>query len=74
MEKKEPSFTVGGNVNWYNQYRESTEVPLKTKKLLYDPASPLLGIYLENINYDMKSYTSVFTAALLTIARRKGKI
>ena len=21
-EKKEPSYTVGGNVNWYTRYRE----------------------------------------------------
>ena len=20
MKKREPSYTVGGNVNWYNQY------------------------------------------------------
>ena len=22
VEKKEPSYTVGGNVNWYNHYGE----------------------------------------------------
>ena len=22
VEKKEPSYTVGGNVNWYNHYAE----------------------------------------------------
>ena len=33
MEKRVPSFTVGGNVNWYNHlpWENSTEVPQKTK-------------------------------------------
>ena len=26
-DKREPSYTVGGNVNWYNHYRNSIEVP-----------------------------------------------
>ena len=25
--KREPSYIVGGNVNWYSQYRKSMEVP-----------------------------------------------
>ena len=29
MEKKESSYTVGGNVNWYNYYGEQYEVNLK---------------------------------------------
>ena len=32
MEKREPSYTVGGNVNWCRHYGEhGMEVPLKTK-------------------------------------------
>ena len=31
VEKKEPSYTVGGNVNWYSHYAEQYGVPLKTK-------------------------------------------
>ena len=30
MEKREPSYTVGGNVNWYNHYGKQYEVPQKT--------------------------------------------
>ena len=49
VEKREPSYTVGGNVNWYShygkQYAGSSE-KLKTE-LPYDPAIPLLGIYLD---------------------------
>ena len=49
MEKRELSYIFGGNVNWYNHYREQYGGPLKMLKteLLYDPAIPLLGIYLE---------------------------
>ena len=31
VEKKEPSCTVGGNVNWYNHYREQYGGLKKTK-------------------------------------------
>ena len=27
VERREPSYIVGGNVNWYSQYRKSMEVP-----------------------------------------------
>ena len=49
VEKREPSCTLGGNVNWYNHYGEQYGGPLKKLKieLPYDPAIPLLGIYLE---------------------------
>ena len=29
VEKREPSYTVGGNVNWYSHYGEQYEVSLK---------------------------------------------
>ena len=52
--KKEPSYTVGENVNRYNQYAEQYGSSLKMQffintELPHDPASPLLGIYLEKI-------------------------
>ena len=31
VEKKEPSYTVGGNVNWCSHYGKQYEVSLKTK-------------------------------------------
>ena len=33
MEKRERSYTVGGNVNWYNYYEHSTEVRQKKLKV-----------------------------------------
>ena len=32
MEKMEPFYTVGGNVNWCSTLKNSMEVPQKTKK------------------------------------------
>ena len=29
MEKREPSYNVGGNVNWYTYYRKQYGVSLK---------------------------------------------
>ena len=58
MEKREPSYTVGGNVNLYNAYgklyggtsenlsRKLNKLNKLNRKLPYDPALPLLGIYL----------------------------
>ena len=46
MEKREHSYTVGGNVNWYNHMENSMEIPQKNKyRTTHDPAIPLLGIY-----------------------------
>ena len=44
----EENRTVGGNVNWCSHCRKQYGVFLKLKiELLYDPAIPLLGIYLK---------------------------
>ena len=49
--KREPSNTVGGSVNWYRHFGELYGGFLEKKKLQielpYDPAIPLIGIYLE---------------------------
>ena len=49
MKEKEPSYSVDGNVNWYNHYGKQYGVFHKKLKmeLPYDPANPLLGIYQE---------------------------
>ena len=51
MEKREPSYTVGGNVNWCSHSGNSIEVSQKKLKieLLDGPAIPLLGTYLKKI-------------------------
>ena len=49
MEKREPSYTGGGNVNWYSHYGKQYGGSLKKLKIerSYDPAIPLLGMYPE---------------------------
>ena len=49
VEKKELSYTVGGNVNWYSHYGEQYGDSFKKLKieLPYDPAILLLGIHPE---------------------------
>ena len=31
VEERVPSYTVGGNINWYNHYGKQYRVPQKTK-------------------------------------------
>ena len=66
MEKREPSYTVGGNVNWYSHYGEQYGGSLKILKieLPYDPAIPLLGIYIEKTKLQKDTYTPMFIAAI----------
>jgi len=49
VEKREPSYTVGGNVNWCDHYGEQYGDSSKKLKieLPFDPARPLLDIYPE---------------------------
>ena len=71
MEKREPSYTVGGNVNWYSHYGEQYGGSLKKLKLELpcDPAIPLLGIYLEKNMVQKDTCTPMFIVALFTIAK-----
>ena len=45
MEVREPSYTVGREINWYSHYGEQYGLSLKILKieLAYDPAIPHLG-------------------------------
>ena len=73
MEKREPSYTAGGNVNWYNHYGEQYGSSLKKLKIEppYDPAIPLLVIYPEKTLTQKDTCTPMFTAALLLIAKTR---
>ena len=70
-EKKEPSYTVGGNANQYSQYGEQCGDSLRNRKqnCPYDPAIPLLGIHTEETRIERDTHTPIFIAALFTIAR-----
>ena len=71
VEKREPSCTVGGNVNWYSHYGRWYGDSLKKLgiKSPYDPAIPLLGIYHEETKIEKDTYIPLFIVALFTIAR-----
>ena len=69
MEKKEPSYTVGGNGNCAATMENSTGVPKKLRiELVYDPAVPLLGIYQEKTLIQKNTHTPIFIVPLFTIA------
>ena len=67
MEKREPSYTVDGNANWYShcgkQYGDSLKKKMEIK-LPYDPAIPLLGIHTKETRFKRDTCTTVFIAAL----------
>ena len=71
MEKREYSYTVGGNVNWFTHSREQYGDSLKKLgiKLPYDPTIPLLGIHPEEMIIEKDTCTIMFIVALFTIAR-----
>ena len=72
MEKREPSCTVGRNVNWCSHYENSMEIYQKLKvKLPYDPALPHLGIYPDKTIIQKDTCTPMFIAALFTIAKTR---
>ena len=75
MEKSEPSCTVGGNVNWYSHYGEQYGGSLKTKnRTTIQPSNPTPGhIYPEKTIIQKESCTTMFIAALFTIARKQSK-
>ena len=65
VDKREPSYTVGKNVNqwkWKTEWRFLQKVKLE---LRYDLVILLLGISEENENTNLKdTYTPIFRAAL----------
>ena len=73
MEKREPSYTVGGNVNgWWVKplWRTVCRLLKKLKiELPYDPAIPLLGTYLEKTLIRKYTCTPMFIAALFATAK-----
>ena len=73
MENSKPFYTVGGNVNWCSHCgKQHGGFSKKLKiELVYDPAIPLLGIYLENIKPLIRkdTCTPMCISALFTTAK-----
>ena len=71
MEKREHSYTVGGNVNWYSLCGEQYGGSLKNKKieLPYDPAITLLGVCLDKTIIQKIHAPPIFIETLFTIGK-----
>ena len=71
MEKREPSYTVDGDVSWCSYYGEECGGSLKELKveLPYHPAMPLLGTHLDKTITRKDTSTPGFMAALFTVAK-----
>ena len=70
MEKREFFYSVGRNIYWCSHYGKLWKFLDKLKiELPYDPAIPLLGVYLEKTKTMTQKNicTLVFIAALFTI-------
>ena len=69
--RRESSYTIGGNLNLQSHYGEQYGGSLKKLKieLPYDPALPPLGICLEKNIIWKDTCTTMFIAALFTIAK-----
>lgn len=47
MEKREPSYAVGGNIKWYKHYGKQSMFSKNLKfEIPHNPGNPLLDIYL----------------------------
>ena len=65
VEKREPSYTISGNVIWYSYYEEQYGgLPKKLKiELPNEPAIPLLSIFMEKTITEKDIVIPMFTAA-----------
>ena len=73
VEKREPSYTVGGNAEtntvqlpWRTVWRFLKKLEIE---LPYNPAIPLLGIHTEETRIERDTCTPKFITGLFTIAR-----
>ena len=71
MEKREPSYSVDGNVSWYRHYGKQYGGSLRKLKLQlpYNQAIPLFRIYLDKTIIQEDTCTPIFIATVFTIAK-----
>ena len=71
MEKREPSYTVGGNVNWYSHYGRHYASSSKNMEIEEpcDPAILLLGKWPDKTITPKDTCIPMLTAALFTAAK-----
>ena len=59
MEKREPSYTAGGNANWYSGEQCGDSLKKLETELSYGPAIPLMGIHTEETRIERHMYPNV---------------
>ena len=70
MKKREPSYTVCGNVNWYSHHGEQCRFRKELKlELAYAPAISFPNKYLEKTLTEKDMCSLMYIAALITIAK-----
>ena len=69
MEKKEPSYTVGGDINWCSHYGDIGWRLLKKLKLPYYPSNPTPGHISRKSQIRKDTCIPMFTAVLPTTAK-----
>ena len=70
MEKREPTYSAGRNINWCSHYGKQCGSFSKLKiELPYDPAITLLGIYPEETLIWKYTCTPMFIVTLFTIVK-----
>ena len=69
VEKRLPSYTVGGNVSWCSHLWQTVWKCLKNLELSYDSTILLLGIHLDTTTIQKDTCTPMFIVALFTIAK-----
>ena len=72
VEKRERSYMVGGNANYYSHYGEQCGDSLKNRtrnRTAIRRAIPLLGIHTEETRIERDTCVPMFITALFTIAR-----
>ena len=71
MEKREPSYTVDGNANWYSLYGKQCGDFLKQLgiELPYNPAILLLAIHTKETGIERDTCTPMLITTMFTIGR-----
>ena len=69
MEKSAPSYTIGRNAYWHSYFGNQRFLKKLKIGLPYDPAIPLLGIYLYKTITQKDTRSPMLIAALYTIAK-----
>ena len=63
VEKRKPSNTVGGNVNWCSHKENSMKVSLKTKNTVATWSSNLTPGDIPRENYNLKRYIAMYQSS-----------